>query len=473
MLICVTLGAILNPLAQGPAETLPTAPSARSLAVGLGLAGALIEGGLLLALRLERPASHVPEFLAYYLLLSIAYFAACWIVIRWGERLTALRSGRWIWAAALLFRVTVLPLDPSLSEDTARYRWQGMVQHAGGDPYLALPQDAEWESLRDSTWSRVAAKDKPSAYGPVLEQLNLWTYRCVQLWESEPWRQVWLFKFPFALAELGVGLALMSLLAAAGRPPAWALIYLWSPLAVTEFWIEGHNDALGVALVVAALALSLRGRSTWALVLLTIATLCKFWPAVLFPFLALTRSRDRWHVHWRGLALGGAVGVALCLLYWRNIAAVLEVLEGFTMGWRNNDSLFAGLLWLAGGDMESAAGAGRWILFACVVGLRWLRLPACSGELGAVTAVLLLSANCFPWYLSWMLPFLAVQPVRPLLLWTVLAPLAYHVVPGYEATGTWEYDASLVFLEYAPVLAWLGVLGIDRSRHLLHGLAGS
>ncbi|MCY4536350.1 MAG: hypothetical protein OXB91_13370, partial [Bryobacterales bacterium] len=161
MLICVTLGAILNPLAQGPAETLPTAPSARSLAVGLGLAGALIEGGLLLALRLERPASHVPEFLAYYLLLSIAYVAACWIVIRWGERLTALRSGRWIWAAALLFRITVLPLDPSLSEDTARYRWQGMVQHAGGDPYLALPQDAEWESLRDSTWSRVAAKDKP------------------------------------------------------------------------------------------------------------------------------------------------------------------------------------------------------------------------------------------------------------------------------------------------------------------------
>jgi len=93
--------------------------------------------------------------------------------------------------------------------------------------------------------------------------------------------------------------------------------------------------------------------------------------------------------------------------------------------------------------------------------------------LGAVAAVLLLSANCFPWYLSWMLPFLAVQPVRPLLLWTVLAPLAYHVVPGYEATGTWEYDASLVFLEYAPVLAWLGVLGIDRSRRLLHGLAGS
>lgn len=439
--------------------------------MGLGVAAALIEGGLLLVLRLERPASNVPEFLAYYLLVSIAYFAASWIAIRGSDRLSTPRSVRWIWVAALLFRVTVMPLHPSLSEDTARYRWQGMVQDAGGDPYLALPEDPRWEDLRDATWPRVAAKDKPSAYGPVVEQLNLWTYRCIRLWESDPWTQVWLFKLPFALAELGVGAALMWLLAASGRPAAWALIYLWSPLAVTEFWIEGHNDALGVALTVAALALSLRGRPTWAPVVLTIATLCKFWPVVLFPFLALDRSRGRWRAHWKGLLAGGAVGLAICSVYWHGIPEVLAVLEGFTMGWRNNDSLFGVLLWLAGGDMASAATAGKWILIACVAWLWWRRLLPCLGELGAVTAVLLLSANCFPWYLSWMLPLLAVHPVRPLLLWTALAPLAYHVVPGYEATGAWEYDSSLVFLEYAPVLAWLGTLGILRSRHLLRGLA--
>lgn len=461
----------MDPLSQGSADTPPTARSAWQLTAGLGVAAALIEGGLLLVLRLERPASNVPEFLAYYLLVSIAYFAASWIAIRGSDDLSTPRSLRWIWAAALLFRVTVLPLDPSLSEDTARYRWQGMLQHAGGDPYLALPEDPQWEVLRDATWPRVAAKDKPSAYGPVLEQLNLWTYRCIRLWESDPWKQVWLFKLPFAVAELGVGAALMWLLAAARRPPAWALIYLWSPLAVTEFWIEGHNDALGAALAVAALALSLRQRHTWALVLLTIATLCKFWPVVLLPFLALARRGGRWRVHWKGLLAAGGAGMAICTVYWRNVAEVLQVLEGFTMGWRNNDSLFAALLWVAGGDMESAATAGKWILIACVAWLWWRRLPPCLGELSAVTALLLLSANCFPWYLSWMLPLLAVHPVRPLLLWTALAPLAYHVVPVYEATGAWEYDSRLVFLEYAPVLAWLGTLGILRSRYLVRGLA--
>ncbi len=459
-------------LAKRSDEAPPTGPSARRLTAGLGLAAVLMEGGLLALLRLGRLAGHVAEYLGYYLLISTAYAAACWIVVRWAHRVAALRSCRWIWAAALLFRITVLPLAPSLSEDTARYRWQGMLQDAGGDPYLALPQDAEWAGLRDATWPRVAAKDKPSAYGPVLEQVNLWAYRCIRIWEGEPWRQVWLFKLTFALAELGVGVALASLLAAAGRPPAWALIYLWSPLAVTEFWIEGHNDAVGVALVVAALALSLRHRSAGALVLLAIATLCKFWPAVLFPFLAVTKEGARWQVHWRGLLLGGTAGLLLCLAYLRSIAGVLGVLEGFATGWRNNDSLFAVLLWLSGGDMASAAWAGAWILLAAVAALRWRQDAPCSGELGAVTAVLLLSANCFPWYLSWMLPLLAVHPVRPLLLWTLLAPLAYHVVPGYEATGAWEYDPGLLLLEYAPVLAWLGALGIGRLRRLQRETAG-
>ena len=63
-----------------------------------------------------------------------------------------------------------------------------------------------------------------------------------------------------------------------------------------------------------------------------------------------------------------------------------------------------------------------------------------------------------------MLPFLAVHPNAPLLLWTALVSLAYHVVPHYEAAGIWEYDRSLVGLEYAPVLGWLGWQGLSRIR---------
>lgn len=49
-----------------------------------------------------------------------------------------------------------------------------------------------------------------------------------------------------------------------------------------------------------------------------------------------------------------------------------------------------------------------------------------------------------------MLPLLAVKPMAPLLRWTAPVALAYHVVIGYEASGVWVYDRTLIGLEYVP-----------------------
>ena len=444
----------------------PWVPRRRRLELGLAACALAIEAYLLAILFLERPASHVPEFISYYLLLSVPYVTACWLVTS-GSIPPSRHAVRWIWIVALLFRFTVVPLHPSLSEDTARYRWQGMLQDAGGDPYIATPEDARWEGLRDSTWNRIAGKDKTSPYGPVLELLNLQYYRFVRWWEPDPWQQVWLFKLPFAAADLAVGLGLMALLSGIGRPATWGLVYLWSPLPVTEYWIEGHNDALALAFVIGALALAVRKQARWALVVLAVAALCKVWPIVLFPFLTLARKDGRWHFEWKGLLACVPVVLVLCLPYWGSIGSVWRVLDGFASGWRNNDSLFAGLLLLSQGNMAIAAWSAAIALVAAVVVVRIAPMPRLAPELAAVCALLLLSANCFPWYLTWMLPLLAVHPFPPLLLWTALVPLAYHVVPAYEATGSWQYDRGVVGIEYAPVLTWLGILAVARGRRWL------
>ena len=435
--------------------------------VALGACALLIETGLLMIMGLGRPASHVPEYIAYYLLTSIPYVVACWLVLGNPSLSSCRRVVPWVWAAALVLRLTVLPLAPSLSEDTARYRWLGMLQEAGGDPYLDLPQDPEWAGLRDETWSRVTGKDKPSAYGPVVELINRWHYRIASHATADPWTQVWLFKLPFAIADLLVGLALMSLLAALGRPLTWVLVYLWSPLPVTEFWIEGHNDSVALVFAVAALALAQRQKSRRALASLAVATMCKFWPVVLLPFLVLTRREGRWSVQWTGGVAFVAVGACLWLPYWDSLAAVEHVLTGFTEGWRNNDSLFALFLRVAGGDMGTASDISKWVLLAAVALARFLPMRPLAGELTAISVLLLVSANCLPWYLTWMLPLLAVHAVAPLLLWTVLVSLAYHVVPGYEANGIWEYDSSLLRMEYVPTLTWLAGIAALGVRNLI------
>ena len=135
---------------------------------------------------------------------------------------------------------------------------------------------------------------------------------------------------------------------------------------------------------------------------------------------------------------------------WDGLLHVGIVLDGRFGRWRNNESVFAVVLHLAGGGFGLASTAIKGLLVVVVAGLRVSRLASVPAWLTTVCALLLLSPNCFPWYLTWMLPLLAVQPAAPLLLWTSLVALAYHVVIGYEASQVWEYDRSLVGLQYAP-----------------------
>lgn len=433
-------------------------------AAGLLACAVCIELGLFAILRLGRPASHVPEFVSYYLLVSIAYVTACWLVANAGELRTSRSVTWWIWGAALVFRLTALPLAPSLSEDTARYRWQGLSQAAGANPYTAVPEDPRFSALRDETWPRVTGKAQPSVYGPVIELVNLHYFRLIRQLGMDPWAEVWMFKLLFAVADLAVAIALMALLGGLGRARALVVVYLWSPLSITEFWIEGHNDALPVACAVAALALAYRGRRAAAVVAAAVGALCKFWPVLLLPFVALARDGGRWRVEWRGLLATVPVALLACWPYRNGVGALGRILEGFIGNWRNNDSLFGGILQGTGNDMELATRIATVLVVLAVIRIRLLRLPPIGAELATICAVLFLSANCLPWYLTWMLPFLAVHPNAPLLLWTALVSLAYHVVPLYEAAGLWQYDRALVGLEYAPVLAWLACQGANRIR---------
>ena len=102
-------------------------------------------------------------------------------------------------------------------------------------------------------------------------------------------------------------------------------------------------------------------------------------------------------------------------------------MSGFVGGWRNNDSLFGMLLYFAGGDLYTA----KYAAFALIGGAwTWLSMrewPLERIALWGTVALLLVSANCHPWYLTWFLLLLALYPHPSLLLWISLAPLAYEV----------------------------------------------
>ena len=426
----------------------------------------LLELGFVCLRQLADLELRTVEFIAIQLLESLLYIVCCFLITRptTGDA-PARRLMLLIWLAGIAFRLTVVGVDPTLSDDLNRYRWHGKLQAAGGNPYLETPADPRWESLRDPTYPDINRKDLPSVYGPVLEHLYAGYYRLVAWLENDEFRQVRLFRLPFALLELGVALALVRLLAVMGLPRQWVLIYLWSPLMVVEFWSQGHNDPVAVLFVLLALAAALKSRWSWAFAWLTLATLTKFWPAILLPSFLLRQEKGLWVFRWKPALISIPIAVVVSWPYFDGIWHVQELLRGFLGGWRNNDSLYGLLYALAGEDFHRGTTLVTGLLIVGLAALWWKHMPLVESALWAVVLLLFLSANCFPWYLSWLLPFLAVYPNAALLLWTALVSLAYHVLIGYGALGVWQESLEFRLLEYVPVYGMLiGQFLVRRFR---------
>ena len=438
----------------------------------LFLLALLLEVGFVCLRQLADLELKTVEFIAIQLVESLLYIVCCFLITRPATAGSAARRLMpLIWVAGIAFRLTVVGVDPTLSDDLNRYRWQGKLQAAGGNPYRETPADPHWESLRDATYPRVNRKDLPSVYGPVLEQVYAGYYRLAAWLETDELRQVRLFKLPFALLDLGVALALVRLLRVMGRPRQWLLIYLWSPLTVVEFWAQGHNDPLAILFLLLALTAALRNRWSWAFGWWALAALTKFWPAILLPFFLLRQEQDRWVFRWKPALISIPVAVVISWPYLDGIWDVQELLRGFLGGWRNNDSLYGLLYALAGEDFERGTALAGGLLVAALAAVWWKRMPLVESALWAVVLLLLFSANCFPWYLSWLLPFLAVYPNAALLLWTALVTLSYHVVIGYGALGVWRESPEFRLLEYVPVYGMLiGQFLVRRFGRARRGL---
>jgi len=237
-------------------------------------------------------------------------------------------------------------------------------------------------------------------------------------------------------------------------------IYAWNPLVVVEFAASGHNDALAVAGVVAALVIirrskglsTPRGAGAASTLLLTAAALAKAFPAVLLP-LWLRRT------HWRNALWAAALAAACAWPYRSAWPQVLDSLTYYESQWRNNNaSLYALLAWFSG-STDLAAGAGAGVVAGLAVWAAARRMDPARAAYILFAAILLLGPNCYPWYMTWIVPLVCFFPASRFavawLLLTVLQFLSYNVLIDFQANGRWRFDPFLQWLTYAPFYALL------------------
>ncbi len=315
-------------------------------------------------------------------------------------------------------------------DDLWRYLWDGAVTTSGVSPYRFAPQavrehDPELDPLlygeeTARQLARLAARAAEPPVGEALERVNFpflptlypptsqlafAAAAVLAPGQQRPWRAL------TAAADLLVVVLLLRLLAALGRPAWWAAAYALHALPALEYAAAGHQDPLGIALLLAA-ALALLGcRRGAAGALLALA----------LPFL------------WLGPP--DPAGLSTYLRQWEFFSGPYALLAGLTAALSHPGAgrtvLAAVLLLLAAADRFWRP---RNPVDTLARGWRWLEV------------LLVLSPVVDPWYLPWGL---AITTLRGSLAWPLLAALIPAAYLGYSFEG---HSLGLRLVVWLPFL---------------------
>ncbi|MFT7464233.1 MAG: hypothetical protein ACI9EF_002582 [Pseudohongiellaceae bacterium] len=393
--------------------------------------------------------AHPVEMLCAYLLASLAWGIACRAVLNGGQG----PSTRWIVVVAMACRLAALPGEPT--DDMARYRWEGLVQLAGHDPYREAPNAPALAPLaaQFSDHQAINHPDWPAIYPPGME---LWQRGVAALSPT-----ALAFKLSFLGAEALLFAALLAWLKGRGLPANRLVLFAWCPLSVYATAFEGHHDVIAAtALVLGIVALEARRPSAAAMALCA-AVLTKGFAVAALPAFALARrpspsaspSAQSAVISPRSWLAGLALAAVITLPFLGQGGPLPSVLR-FGSELHYNDSGHALLASLFGDGVSRPLAAAAWIL-----GAFWVLRdsPADTARRVALLlgGLLLVLPTMHPWYLMTLLPLLTVFPWWGWLALTASVSLTWLPHLEIANTGQWVEWHGLKLPEYAPLFAWL------------------
>ncbi len=372
---------------------------------------------------------------------------------------------------AVVLRVLLLPLPPTLSEDALRYLWDGKVAGAGLNPYLLEPDAPELVPLRDLDWQRLPHRQVPSVYPPLAMAVFSIAARLPA--------PLLALKSLLAAADLATCVLLLALARRRGLPIGRVVWYAWNPLVSLEVAGMGHVDALGVTAVAATVALlTMRPRrAAAAATAAAAAILAKLVPLLALPAFARQSGRP-----WLFAAVClGLVAVA-CVPVAVATGGVPPGLVAYGVQWEFNGPLWeplwrlldrveaSALVEQALDAIKQATGAHDfWNRFypynypqllaklilapglLVVVALAWRRRDPVAAAGVLFGGLPLFSATVYPWYLLWALPWAALCRQPAWLALAALAPLSY--LPQVTGVPLMPWVFLGVWLPFAAVLA--------------------
>jgi hypothetical protein len=348
-------------------------------------------------LRAGAPGGHaVPGLFVPCLAGAFAAYLAALALLR--RRRTALTA-----VVVVAVAIQLIPLGAPLLGSTDAWSYWDYARISavhGVNPYVvrpsAFPGDPAYAHM-GAAWHGTT-----SAYGPAF---TLAAQPVALAVHSSAAAAAWAFK---ALAAAGVLLA-AALAGVLARRTTFAVAFVgWNPLLAIDFAGGGHNDALMVVLVLAALALAATGRGRLSSVSWAASVFVKWASVLLLPLHLLAERSAGRRIGWTSLVASFAGGALIATVafgpHWLRAATPLAQTAA-------HGSRFA-----IPQRLESA-GLPRWASLV-VVGIGFtaayavLLRSAAHGRarLGLASGLLLLAAPYLvSWYAIWAVPLAAAE----------------------------------------------------------------
>jgi alpha-1,6-mannosyltransferase len=407
------------------------------------------------------------------------YLMACYAVLRAPAsppRRTRIVTLAIILISAAAFRAELADKRPYLSTDTYRYIWDGRVQAAGINPYRHLPAAPELAHLREENiYPRINRGDyEATPYPPIAQAVYLAVYLIYPL-------SVTAFKVAMSVIDLLTVAAIMAALARSKLDPARAIIFAWHPLLIFEGAHSGHVESVFICFLTLALLAWSYNRHALTGILLALAALVKFYPALVLPLFLVAEPREEKgdrdeRYKWASalsrvatnknnlrLLIAFIATVALAYLPYLTVGAgVFGSLPGEVReeGFTGSGTRFF-LLALAREIIPVPTVLFLALALAALAGLAlWLMLKpkrdardVARAAVALIGFYLVLTTPRYSWYYAWIIPFLCFAPRMGWLYLTgasVLLYLLWYTPLVYPGIPLW-----LGFVIYAPALAWL------------------
>lgn len=367
----------------------------------------------------------------------------------------------WIIFAGLAARIIMLPTVTVLEDDWYRYLWDGAVTAIGYNPYTYNPADImekklavpdELINLADESGEIIKNINHPAVrtiYPPIAQIFFTASY-IIAPWKLLGWKIILL------ISDVILLFFIIKILQNLKLPLIFSALYWLNPIVLHEFFNAAHMDLFVLLFVMMSVYFLLKDKTIISTILLALAVGVKLWPLIIFSFILRKIWGDKKQVIVHLLLFIFLVAVIFIPVFLGGLDDSLGFIK-YAKSWENNSVFYETLkIFLNSVDDFFRLGIScvtcitRWIIgliiFFLVIFLMKDKIRSNYDFLEKIFLILavifLISPTQFPWYYTWIIPFLVIRPRLSFLLYPMLLPL-------YQLNYLNNY---LIYIQHLPVI---------------------